>query len=335
MRRMGRYSILLEAPAVVTGCAAVVGQKEGEGPLGRCFDEVLKDSKAGAETWEQAESMFLNKVILLAAQKAAVKPEDLDLIFSGDLLNQCIGSTFGLREFNTPFVGLFGACSTMALSLALASVAVASGAANTVGAATSSHFCSAERQFRLPLEYGGVRPPTSQWTVTGSGAAIVASGGAGPKVTAVHFGRMVDLQIKDANNMGAAMAPSACDTLKSWFDDTATKPSDYDLILTGDLGDVGRALLKQLMQAEGFTLSDQLYNDCGSMIFDVRTQDVGVGGSGCGCSGSVLCGSILPQISAGTYKRVLFCATGALMSTTSSQQGESIPGICHLVELMA
>ena len=312
--------------------AAVVGKKEGEGPLGPCFDQVFEDTTLGMETWEKAESQLQKEAVSLALKKAELLNSQIDVLFAGDLLNQCIGSSFGLRELNIPFVGLYGACSTMAESLALASLFADNRLADHAMAVTSSHFASAERQFRFPLEYGGVRTPTAQWTVTGSGAAVVSADGEGPYVRGVTLGRIQDMGINDINNMGAAMAPAAASTIKQYLMDTGTRPQDYDGIYTGDLGMVGSELLLQLLSREDVNL-EGVHQDCGLLIFDRERQDVHAGGSGCGCSGSVLCGHILPRLREGSLKNVLFIATGALMSPTSMQQGETIPSIAHLVHL--
>ncbi len=322
---------LKNRPAVIA-YASVVGKKEGEGPLGALFDEVNEDNTLGKPSWEKAESELQKAALRTAIHKAALQNADIDCVFAGDLLNQCISSSFGLRDFEIPLIGLYGACSTMALSLSMAAQFVDSGAAKRAAAVTSSHFCSAERQFRLPLEYGGQRPPTAQWTVTGSGAVILASTGGAPYVHSFTIGKIVDLGVKDANNMGAAMAPAAADTISGHLRQSGMGPSDYDLIATGDLGQVGSELLYELLQREGLDIAPR-HNDCGLMIFDREKQDVHAGGSGCGCSASVLCSDILGRMKKGELRRVLFCATGALMSTTSSQQGESIPGIAHAVEL--
>lgn len=322
---------LKNRPAVIA-YASVVGKKEGEGPLGALFDEVNEDNTLGKPSWEKAESELQKAALRTAIHKAALQNADIDCVFAGDLLNQCISSSFGLRDFEIPLIGLYGACSTMALSLSMAAQFVDSGAAKRAAAVTSSHFCSAERQFRLPLEYGGQRPPTAQWTVTGSGAVILASTGGAPYVHSFTIGKIVDLGVKDSNNMGAAMAPAASDTISAHLRQSGARPSDYDLIATGDLGQVGSELLYELLQREGLDIAPR-HNDCGLMIFDRKKQDVHAGGSGCGCSASVLCSDILGRMKKGELRRVLFCATGALMSTTSSQQGESIPGIAHAVEL--
>lgn len=330
--RIGNSTLRLSNRPSINGYAAVVGKKEGEGPLADQFDKINEDTMLGETTWEKAESAMQKAALGTALEKAGCTAPDMQYVFAGDLLNQCISSSFGLRESEIPLIGLFGACSTMALSLGMAGIFVDSGAASLAAAITSSHFCTAERQFRLPLEYGGQRTPTAQWTVTGSGAAIVAAQGGGPYIEAVTIGKIVDLGIKDANNMGAAMAPAAAETIKAFLEDTNTKPDDYDLILTGDLGQVGSQLLSELLRKQDIDIK-AVHNDCGLLIFDRDTQDVHAGGSGCGCAASVLCSYVLNRLRAGELKNILFCATGALMSTVSSQQGESIPGIAHLIQL--
>ena len=331
-QRVGRYTLLMDHMPTIQGYAAVCGKKEGEGPLANEFDSIHEDTTLGERSWEKAESKLQTEAVTLALKKAGVTEKEIDYIFAGDLLNQCISSTFGLRSLNIPFLGQYGACSTMAQTLSLSSIFIDAGVARRCAAVTSSHFCSAERQFRFPLEYGGQRTPTAQWTVTGSGAAIVGRGGTGPHVAAVTIGRIVDLGIKDAANMGAAMAPAAATTLKDFFDDTGTSPSDYDLIVTGDLGEVGSNLLYELMNRDHIHIAEN-HTDCGLLIYDRKKQDVHAGGSGCGCSGSVLCSYVLNRLRKGELRDVLFMATGALMSPTSSQQGESIPGVAHLLHL--
>lgn len=330
--RVGRYTIRLDQPPSISGYASVVGKKEGEGPLADEFDQIEEDTTFGEKTWEKAESRMQNNTLNKALGKANITPGTVDIIFAGDLLNQCIGTSYGLREFGIPFAGLYGACSTMAESLAMAAAFVEGGFANVAAALTSSHFCSAERQYRLPLEYGGQRPPSAQWTVTGSGAVVLGKEGDGPYVRELTFGRMVDLGIKDQGNMGAAMAPAAADTLKHYFDDTGVSPDRFDLIATGDLGAVGSNLLRELLQKEGVTLGGN-YNDCGLMIYDRDKQDVHAGGSGCGCAASVLCSHILNNMKSGHLHEVLFMATGVLMSPLSVQQGQSIPSVAHAVHL--
>lgn len=314
--------------------ASVASKKEAEGPLAKCFDIVNEDTYFGEQTWEKAESRMQETAVNKALEKGGISPQSVDYIFAGDLLNQCVSSTYGLRALGIPFFGLFGACSTMAESLSLAGLFIEGGLAKTAIAVTSSHFCSAERQFRFPLEYGGQRTPTSQWTVTGSGAAVVGENVQPPYIKHVCIGTIEDLGIKDLNNMGAAMAPAASATISRFFEDTCTGPENYDLILTGDLGQVGSTLLCELLDKERFDVRKR-HNDCGLMIYDLEKQDVDAGGSGCGCSASVLCSTILTQVRQGALREVLFIATGALMSPTIIQQGESIPGIAHLVHLSA
>ena len=330
--KRGRSSFVLRQPPVITAWASVAGKKEAEGPLGRTFDYTSKDTHFGQKTWEQAENYMQEKALRLLAQKAGMDKEQFDLVFSGDLLNQCIGSAFSMRNTGIPHLGLYGACSTMAESLLMASMSVGGGFADTVVAMTSSHFASSERQYRFPLGYGGQRTPTSQWTVTGSGAALVRSEGKGPKITACTIGTVTDLGIKDANNMGAAMAPAALATIKAHFDDLHTGPEDFDRIVTGDLGQLGMEMLLELARLEGLSLGGKLM-DCGTTVFDNSSQDVHAGGSGCGCSAITLCGYLLDQLNTGKLKKILFCGTGALLSPTSTQQGLPIPGVCHAVSI--
>lgn len=335
-QRISQSTIRMTTPPSIKAFAAVVGKKEGEGPLGRCFDIVNDDTTFGEKTWEKSESRMQTMAVSKLLEKAALSTPNVDVIFAGDLLNQCIGSTYGLRDLEIPFLGVFGACSTMAEGLCLASLFADNGIATNAVAVTSSHFCTAERQFRLPLEYGGQRPPTAQWTVTGSGALLVTNEqlANAPKVRTVTIGKITDKGIKDANNMGAAMAPAACSTIKAYFDDTREQVESFDAIVTGDLGDVGSKLLLDLLKREGLDISSR-HTDCGMMIYNNEEQDTHAGASGCGCSASVLCGYFLPRLMNGQLKKILFCATGALMSPTSAQQGESIPGICHAVEITA
>ena len=300
--------------------------------MGDSFDFTGEDSFFGEKSWEKAESTLLSQVFTLALNKAGLGPSDVRYVFAGDLLNQCIGSVFALRSTEIPFFGLYGACSTMAESLSLAAMTVSAGFAPVAAAATSSHFCSAERQFRMPLEYGGQRTPTAQWTVTGAGAAILSAEGQGPYITHVTPGRIVDCGIKDFNNMGAAMAPAAYDTLSAHFSDLKRSPNDYDIIVTGDLGSIGASILRDLFSSDGISLGER-HRDCGMLIFDPETQDTHAGGSGCGCSASVLCGELLNGMRGGKWRRLLFAATGALMSPTSSMQGESIPSVCCAVSI--
>ncbi len=330
--RLSQSTIRLDKPPAILEHASIVGKKEGDGPLGQEFDAVNEDTTFGEKTWEKSESRLQSNAVNMLLDKSRTATSDVDVMFAGDLLNQCIGSTYGLRELDIPFLGLFGACSTMAESLISASLFVEGGLASKAVAVTSSHFCTAERQFRFPLEYGGVRTPTSQWTVTGSGAVLVGCDENKPKIRAVTIGKIVDLGITDANNMGAAMAPAACSTIKTYFHDTREHIENFDAIITGDLGKVGSRLLCELLERDGINIRDK-HLDCGCLIYDFDQQDVHAGGSGCGCCASVLCAHFLPKLERGELKRVLFCATGALMSPTIVQQGESIPGICHLAEI--
>lgn len=312
--------------------ASVVGQKEGDGPLGGCFDEVIEDSHFGKDTWEQAESRFQLEAMSLAVRKAGIVKEDIDAVCSGDLINQCIGSTYGLRELGIPFLGVYGACSTMAEGMLIASILAGSGAAKRTAAVTSSHFSTAERQFRFPLSYGGQRTPTSQWTCTAAGAVILSDKG-NIAVKGGCIGKIADMGITDINNMGSAMAPAAAETIRRYLSATETAPEDYDYIVTGDLGLVGSSLVVDILLKQGIDISAQ-HRDCGKLIFDPDEQDTHCGGSGCGCSASVLCGHFLPMLKSGEAGNILFAATGALMSPMSLQQGESIPSIAHLVHIV-
>ncbi len=330
--KRGRRSFVLKEPPIITTWASIAGKKEVEGPLSHTFDIKCRDTYFGQATWEQAEKHMQQLVLKKLAAKAGISESEIGLVFSGDLLNQCIGSSFSLRNTGIPHLGLYGACSTMAEGLLMAAMAVGGGFSDQVVAMTSSHFASSERQYRFPLGYGGQRTPTSQWTVTGSGAALVCAQGNGPKITACTIGTVTDLGIKDANNMGAAMAPAAYNTIRAHFDDLKSSPSDFDLIVTGDLGQTGKELLLELARLDGVSLGGKI-TDCGSLLFDNTTQDVHSGGSGCGCSAITLCGYLLEQLKSGKLKKILFCGTGALLSPTSTQQGLPIPGVCHAVSI--
>ncbi len=327
-------TVIMENLPSVVSFGTAVGRMEGEGPLGSCFDYVDDSPDFGESTWEKAESRLQQLAFGQALSKGGLSESDIDFMFAGDLLNQCAASGYGMRDNGVSFFGLYGACSTMAESLALAAIFADNGIGQYTAAVTSSHFCSAERQFRFPENYGGQRTPTSQWTATASGCAILGAHYEAPYIKAVTVGNITDMGIKDANNMGAAMAPAAYATLKCHFAAAHSSPADYDLILTGDLGYVGSELLRDLFLQDGITLGDS-YNDCGLMLFDREKQDVHAGGSGCGCSAAVLCGHILPRMRKGELRNVLFTATGALMSTTLVQQGESIPAIAHCVHITA
>ena len=333
INKRGKQSFVLPTPPVITHWASVAGKKEAQGPLSSYFDYTSQDTLFGQKTWEQAEKRMQQIALDLLAKKAGIQKEDFSLVYSGDLLNQCIGSSFSLNNTGIAHLGLYGACSTMAQSLLMAAMTVGGGYFDQVVAMTSSHFAGSERQYRFPLGYGGQRTPTAQWTVTGSGAALVCSTGKGPRIESCTIGTVCELGIKDANNMGAAMAPAAFETIKSHFRDLNTAPEDYDLIITGDLGAVGKELLLELAMQEGISLGGKA-DDCGTMVFDLTSQDVHAGGSGCGCSAITLCSYLLRKLNNGKLNRILFCGTGALLSPTSVQQGLSIPGICHAVSIV-
>ena len=328
--RIGKQSVKFENKPVICAAASIVGKKEGEGPLADDFDVIVADDYFGEKSWEKAESRFQEETAKLALEKANLTEEEAQFVLAGDLLNQCIGAHYAMRDLNIPFLGLYGACSTMTESLMLASMLISGNMADNALCLTSSHFCSAEKQFRYPLEYGGQRTPTSQWTVTGSGAAVLKSNGNGPHIIAATPGKIIDMGISDANNMGGAMAPAAADTLTALFNDTDTEPEDYDLILTGDLGVVGSDVLCELMDKKGKNIYP-VHNDCGKLIFDIKKQDVHAGASGCGCCGSVFCGHIYKQLCEKKIKRMILMATGALMNSMTLFQGETIPPIAHAV----
>lgn len=331
IKRLSRQTCRLLQPPGVVSWANVGGRLERQGPLGSYFDVTDDDSFFGKKTWEQGEAEMQAIALRRALQKGGLTPQDVDCVFAGDLLNQNIGATFSLRDFAIPFYGVYGACSTMGESLSLAAMAVAGGFARIAAAQTSSHFCTAERQYRAPVPYGSQRAPTAQWTATAAGCCLLQPQGEGVGITAATFGRVQDYQVKDINNMGAAMAPAAASTLLHYFRDTNTEPQEFDCIYTGDLGQVGSQLLRELLAAEGFLLKNHV--DCGCILFDAKEQQVKSGGSGPGCCAAVLCGHILPRLRRGSQKRVLFAATGALMSQTTFLQKESIPAVAHLVEL--
>ena len=330
MKKQGKQTYVLSSPVSILSTASIVGPKEKEGPLNNYFDKCLEDEFWGEKSWEKAESKFIRETSLLAISKSNLSNSDIDFCFAGDLLNQCISSSFGFRESNIPFFGVFGACSTFVESLILGSMTIDGNFANNVLAAASSHFCSAEKQFRFPLELGNQRPPSSQWTVTGSGVSIITKNGSGPKITAFTPGKIVDMGIKDANNMGAAMAGAACDTLVTHLEDLNRSPNYYDAIFTGDLGYIGKEILIDLAK-ENNLLIDSIYDDCGTLIFNKSLQDTHSGGSGCGCIASVFCGYIYQKMKEKNLNKVLLIATGALMNSTTSAQGESIPGIAHAI----
>ena len=329
-KKIGNRTLEFEQNIYVSSYANIVGKFEGEGPLSKYFDIIENDEYYGEKTYEKAEMKLQKNALNLALQKNLMQVSSLDFICSGDLLNQCISSSYSVRDNDVPYIGLFGACSTMALSVIVSALTIEAGYSKNAAGVTSSHFCTAERQFRQPLEYGGQKPPSAQRTVTAGAAVIVSKNKSKIKLSKFTLGSVIDFLISDANNLGAAMAPAAAETLYSFFDDTQTSPNDYDLILTGDLGYVGKSILIDLMKEKGYDITNN-YNDCGCMIFDKNLQDTHAGGSGCGCSGAVLTGYVLPKISHGLLRNVLFMSTGALMSPTATMQGESIPGIAHLI----
>lgn len=334
MKKAGKNTYIPSSAVTVGAWQAIVGQREKEGPLGKYFDLYSNDEYFGQETYEKAEAQMQKEAMNRVFEKANLRDEDVDFIFAGDLLNQCVSSVYGSRDRGAGYFGLYGACSTVIEAAIIAAMTIDGGFAKRAVAITSSHFCTAERQYRYPLNYGSVRPPSAQWTVTGSGCLLLTDEDIPnmPKISAFCPGTIIDMGISDINNMGAAMAPAAADTLKKYFRDTKTSPDSYDLILTGDLGSIGHELVKTLLERENISLGAN-YLDCGMMIFDADKQDVHAGGSGCGCCASVLAAYVLPQMQAGLYKNVLVAATGALMSPTTNQQGESIPAISHLIRL--
>ena len=327
--RIGKSTIVFRNKPRIHCGYSIVGKKEGEGPFKKYFDKILDDDRFGQKSYELAERKILEETILGAIQKGNIDLNDIDFIIGGDLLNQIISSSFSARHFEKPFLGLYGACSTMSESLAIGAALVDGGYARKAICATVSHFSTAERQYRYPLELGNQRPPVSQWTVTGSGSTILSAEGTGHYISMATFGKVTDYGVTDANNMGAAMAPAASETLFEHFVDTKRTPDDYDLIVTGDLGKLGSEIFRDLMEHKGYKLGGN-YSDCGHMIY-ARNQRTFQGGSGAGCSASVLNSYILKQLDDGKYNRVLFMATGALLSTISTQQGESIPCIAHAV----
>ena len=330
----GKSSIEFKHPPKIIGRASVVGKKEGEGPLGDLFDRAEQDPMFGTNTWEEAESQLQKLAAEAAIRNAGLDRSDIRYMLAGDLLGQLIATSFGVMELEIPLFGLYGACSTMGEAMTLGSILVDGGYADRVLSLASSHFASAEKQFRFPLEYGNQRPLSANWTVTGCGAVILSKDGEGPKVAGVTTGKIVDMGLKDSMNMGACMAPAAADTICQHLQDFGRKPEDYDKIITGDLGVVGKQLLEEFLSNKGMDISKQ-HMDCGLEIFDNATQDTHAGGSGCGCSASVLAAYVLPKMMKGEWKRVLFIPTGALLSTVSFNEGQSVPGIAHAVVIEA
>lgn len=324
----GKASICFDRAVWIRETGSIVGKKEGDGPKGSDFDEICEDEMFGQKTWEEAEGELLKRCAGLAMNKAGLKPEDIRFAFAGDLLNQTTASSFGLKSFGIPQFGLYGACSTFGEGLILGAMAVAAGYAGRVLCTASSHFASAEKTFRNPLDYGSQRPYSATWTVTGAGAAILDTSPSAARITHVTIGKVVDFGVKDPMNMGAAMAPAAADTIYNALTDNGASPTDFDRIITGDLGTVGQTALIDLLKEKGVDISEQ-HIDCGIEMFDEKTQDTHAGGSGCGCSASIFCGHVMKKLASGEWKRVLFCPTGALMSQTSYHEEMTIPGICH------
>lgn len=323
---------LARRPAILAA-ASVVGKEEHRGPLGGEFDQVDETDRFGMDTWEKAESEMQKRALRCVLDKMGWRDTDVDVMLAGDLINQCAGSNYGLLEFDIPYFGLYGACSTVAEGLVLASLLFGGGAYDRLAVISSSHNCSAERQFRFPVEYGGQRTPTSQWTVTGAGAFLLGEGD-GPRIAEVLPGRAIDKGINDVNNMGAAMAPAAIDTLARYLDESERAPSEFDAILTGDLGYEGSEILCDILTSHGYPVGP-VHRDCGLMIYDRERQDKHAGGSGCGCSAVTLAAHVLPRLRSGEWRQILFMATGALMSPMSLQQGNNIPGIAHLLRITA
>lgn len=333
-QKLGKASIRLEKPVSILNSASVVGTKEAQGPLGLLFDKTGQDDMFGCKTWEEAESTLQKEAVGLALDKAGLRPEDISYIFAGDLLGQSMATSFGLSSYQIPLFGVYGACSTCGESLTLGAMSIAGGFADRVVCVTSSHFASAEKEFRFPLDYGSQRPLSATWTVTGSGAFVLTEGQAGggrkarARISAMTVGKVVDFGLKDSMNMGACMAPAAASTLEQHFTDFACRPEEYDKIITGDLGKVGQRVLIDLLRKKGYDISEQ-HMDCGLEIYDAQSQDTHAGGSGCGCSAVTLSAYILKQLEEGNWKKVLFMPTGALLSKTSFNEGMSVPGIAH------
>jgi len=328
--QIGKQSIQLNRPVYIMSAAAVVGEKEGEGPLGDCFDLIIKDETFGEDTWEKGESKMMKETLLLVLNKAQLEAKDIRYIFGGDLLGQLIATTFGVKDFEIPLFGLYGACSTSGEALSLAAMTVHAGYADTVLAIASSHFGGAEKQFRFPLEYGNQRPMSSTWTVTGCGAFILSNKYGDVQITGITTGKIVDYGVKDSLNMGACMAPAAADVIYQHFRDFGRIEKDYDCIVTGDLGKVGKDILIQLLKKQGYNI-EKKHMDCGMEIYYDREQDTHSGGSGCGCSAVTLAGKLLKELKKERFHRILFVPTGALLSTVSHNEGQSVPGIAHAV----
>ena len=331
-KRIGKRTMKMQNSPTIISTASIVGPKEGKGPLKDKFDVILPDDLYGEKTWELAESKMIQTALETAVQKVEKQLDDIEFLFGGDLINQIFPASFAARALGIPFCGIYGACSTMALGMCLSSIVVDGGFADYALNGTSSHYCTAERQFRFPLELGNQKPMTAQWTVTGAGSALISSSGEGPKVKYITIGKVVDKGIDDGNNMGAAMAPAFADTLVTHFLDTGRNPSYYDAIISGDLGYIGKDIAIDIAKSQGYNIKSN-YNDCGVLIFDKNAQDTHSGGSGCACCGTVFSGYLFKQLKEKKIKKLLLIATGALMNSTSSQQGESIPGVAHAISI--
>lgn len=332
MKHIGKQTVQLLNPVTIDCTYSIVGPKESEGPLAKFFDNTIEDAFYDESTWEKAESKLNSTSINGCLCKSNKSVTDIEYILAGDLLNQCIASSFAIRDTNIPFLGLFGACSTMIEGMSIGSMLIDGEFANNIICSTSSHFCSAEKQFRFPLELGSQRPPSAQWTVTGAASVLLSNEGNGPKITHVTTGKIVDMGVTDANNMGAAMAPSAANTLKTHFEDTGRRPDYYDLILTGDLGYIGHDIVVDILKADNYDMTKN-YNDCGILMFDREKQDTHSGGSGCACIGTIFSGFIYNQLQSKKLNKILLVGTGALMNATSCQQSETIPGIAHAIAI--
>ncbi len=331
VKKLGAQSVAFQNPPVIAAASAVAGPKEGRGPLGARYDLVLEDLRDGQKCWEQAETRMLSRAVQICLNRAGLRASDVEVFIAGDLINQITCANAVARDLSVPYLGIYGACSTLAEGIAVGSMLIDGGFAERVLVATSSHHNTAERQYRYPTEFGAQRTPTSQWTVTGAGAFLLAAKGTGPRVTHATIGSVVDMGIKDVNDMGSAMAPAAADTIRTHFSDTGRTPPEYDAVLTGDLGSLGKTLCDELLKRQGLDLTGRL-EDCGLMVLR-KDQDVHAGASGCACSALVLAGRLLKLLESGKYRRVLLVATGALHSPLTYQQGESIPSIAHAISI--
>lgn len=332
-KRIGQRTVKMQNKPTIISAASVVGPKEGEGPLKDYFDLILTDDLYGEKSWELAESKMVETAMEKAVKKAGKKLTDVNYMFGGDLINQLLPASFAARELSIPFFGIYGACSTMAEGMCLSAMIVDGGFADLSLSGTSSHYCTAERQFRFPLELGNQKPMTAQWTVTGAGSVLIAPNGDGPKIKYVTVGKVIDKGIDDGNNMGAAMAPAAIDTIYSYFNDTNDDPNSFDIIATGDLGKLGKQITEDLLKKQGIDIS-KVYTDCGLEMFNLEEQDVHCGGSGCGCSATVFAGYIYDKLAKKEFNKVMLVSTGALLSPTSTLQKQTIPCVAHAVVIV-